>query len=434
MNSPGSIFEDFRTAVLESVLAGESAREFSWPVLGEFNWALDWFDEYALGNEQSALVWYGTEGVRKSISYAELRERSDRAAAWLVRHGVGPGSPVLVSLRSGAALWEIMLAIVKLNAIIVPVPADASSDRIMEAAVLSGSTVIIATPELAQETSLSPPWVGITAGGQVPGWVPYEEAYSRSIAFRSGRRPDVTAPMIIDCSTGPEKSEGGAILPYSGYASTVGRVADLHFTRLAPGTGYVSIAAAGSIDYLLYTFLGPLVAGVAVVSLDPAEIPGLEPILAAESIRSVYACPECADAVSGAAGEADLFTSAPVNHPTIRGFLGPGEPSLPDSLRWGVRHRQSTVAMTGTVRPGPRGSRVVQVLPGHEWEIVPSGVERTPLSGDVCVRLSNWPVPPRRTSGTATADGQRLATGLAGHLVSDGAVVLDAGRRMGRAS
>lgn len=425
------MFENLRIDVLERMLSGDNVKKFTWPVLGEFNWALDWFDEHADGNGKPALIWYDKKRGRRSISYAELKERSDRAAAWLVRHGVGPGSRVLVSLRNGAALWEIMLAVIKLNAIIVPVPVSVSSGKMMETAVLNGATVIVATPEVAQEAPLSPPWVGITAGGNAPGWVPYEDAFSRSHTFRPGHPADAASPMIIDCFPGRDMGETGSSLPcssslpYSGYASTVGRVADLHFTRLTPGAGYASVAAAGSIDYILYTFLGPLVAGTAVVSVDPAEISGLDALVLAESVGSVYAAPEVADAVSDAVSGVDLFTSAPVDHPTIRSLLDQDGAFLPDSVRWGIRHRQSTVAMTGTVRPGHRESRVVEILPGHEWEIIPSGVRRSPLSGDVCVRLSNWPETPAGSSGAAFSGSQRLNIGMAGHLVSNSAVVLD---------
>ncbi|MFF7092514.1 AMP-binding protein [Streptomyces rubradiris] len=425
MNSPGAMFENLRIDVLERMLSGGNVKKFTWPVLGEFNWALDWFDEHADGNGKSALIWYDEKRVRRSVSCTELKERSDRVAAWLVRHGVGPGSRVLVSLRNGAALWEIMLAVIKLNAIIVPVPVPVSSGKMMETAVLSGATVIVATPEAAREAPLSPPWVGITAGGNAPGWVPYEDAFSRPHTFRPGHPADVTSPMIIDCLPGRNMGETVSSLPYSGYASTVGRVADLHFTRLTPGAGYASVAAAGSIDYILYTFLGPLVAGTGVVSVDPAEISGLDALVLAESVGSVYAAPEVADAVSEAVSGVDLFTSAPADHPAIPHFLDQEGTFLPDSVRWGIRHRQSTVAMTGTVRPGRRESRVVEILPGHEWEIIPSGARRSPLSGDICVRLSNWPETPTGSSGAALPGSQRLNIGRAGHLVSGDAVVLD---------
>src|SRR5689334_984201 len=50
----------------------ESAyREFRWPQLGEFNWALDWFDAVAAGNDAPALWVVEEDGVEEKLSFAE---------------------------------------------------------------------------------------------------------------------------------------------------------------------------------------------------------------------------------------------------------------------------------------------------------------------------------------------------------------------------
>ena len=55
----------------------EAYREFRWPDLDRFNWALDYFDRVAHGNERPAL-WLVTEGAKEvKLSFAELSERCD---------------------------------------------------------------------------------------------------------------------------------------------------------------------------------------------------------------------------------------------------------------------------------------------------------------------------------------------------------------------
>ena len=66
--------------------------EFRWPVLDEFNWALDWFDVLARDNAQPAL-WVVSEqggGIQHDthLSFAELSDRSSRLANYLRRLGV----------------------------------------------------------------------------------------------------------------------------------------------------------------------------------------------------------------------------------------------------------------------------------------------------------------------------------------------------------
>ena len=62
--------------------------EFSWPdVGGSFNWAIDWFDAVARGNDKPALVIVEEDGRSTERSFDEMATASDRVAAWLSTHG-----------------------------------------------------------------------------------------------------------------------------------------------------------------------------------------------------------------------------------------------------------------------------------------------------------------------------------------------------------
>ena len=66
-------------------------RGFGWPQLDEFNWALDWFDAHATGNDRPALWIVGEDGgeaaalVRRAVAALEpgrqLPARARRARA-----------------------------------------------------------------------------------------------------------------------------------------------------------------------------------------------------------------------------------------------------------------------------------------------------------------------------------------------------------------
>ena len=60
-----------------------AVREFQWPQFAQFNWALDWFDAIAQGNQRAALVIVEEDGSEARRSYAEMSERSNRVANWL---------------------------------------------------------------------------------------------------------------------------------------------------------------------------------------------------------------------------------------------------------------------------------------------------------------------------------------------------------------
>ncbi|HEY4701021.1 MAG TPA: AMP-binding protein, partial [Streptosporangiaceae bacterium] len=95
---------------------------FSWPELDEFNWALDWFDAIAAEHPDRTALRIVTrdEGAGTRISYAEMAARSDQVANWLRELGVRRGDRLLLMLGNIAPLWEVILAAMKLGAVIVP--------------------------------------------------------------------------------------------------------------------------------------------------------------------------------------------------------------------------------------------------------------------------------------------------------------------------
>src|SRR3954468_17072922 len=93
---------------------------FAWPRPGEFNWALDWFDVIAYGNDRTALHIVEEDGTETRQSFAELAERSNRAANWLRARGVEAEDRVLVMLGNQAELWETALAAMKLGGVFIP--------------------------------------------------------------------------------------------------------------------------------------------------------------------------------------------------------------------------------------------------------------------------------------------------------------------------
>ncbi len=93
---------------------------FAWPVLDEFNWALDWFDAFARGNDAVGLLVVEADGSARSLTFAELVTRSDQLANWLRAQGVARGDRIVLMLGNQVELWETMLAAMKLGAVVIP--------------------------------------------------------------------------------------------------------------------------------------------------------------------------------------------------------------------------------------------------------------------------------------------------------------------------
>src|SRR5512140_2427066 len=94
--------------------------EFIWPRLERFNWALDYFDVVARGNDRAALRIVDDDGADRSFSFDELRDRSDRIANALRARGARRGDRLLLMLPNVVQTWETILACMKLGVVIVP--------------------------------------------------------------------------------------------------------------------------------------------------------------------------------------------------------------------------------------------------------------------------------------------------------------------------
>src|SRR4029450_7868422 len=80
-------------------------REFAWPSLDRFNWALDYFDVIARDNTSIALHVVTDDGTSRTHTFAEMSERSNRVANFLRRQGVRRGDRILIMLGNVTERW-----------------------------------------------------------------------------------------------------------------------------------------------------------------------------------------------------------------------------------------------------------------------------------------------------------------------------------------
>ena len=95
-------------------------REFTWPRLEHFNWALDYFDAIAAGNDAPALHIVNEDGSEQVRSFSSLSRRSSQVASFLHEQGIRRGDCVLLMLGNEVALWESLLGLMKIGAVVSP--------------------------------------------------------------------------------------------------------------------------------------------------------------------------------------------------------------------------------------------------------------------------------------------------------------------------
>ncbi|GHE63869.1 AMP-binding protein [Streptomyces capitiformicae] len=219
-------------------------RGFTWPRPEYFNWALDWFDVIARGNDRTALHIVEEDGTEARLSFAEMSERSARAANWLRDRGVRADDRILVMLGNQAELWETALAAMKLRAVVIPAtpllgPADLR-DRVERGRVRH----VIARAEDASKFDEVPGrYTRIAVGDAVDGWKSYGEAYAAPAGFQPNGRTNATDPLMLYFTSGTTARP--KLVEHTHVSYPVGHLATMYWIGLKPGDVHLNISSPG---------------------------------------------------------------------------------------------------------------------------------------------------------------------------------------------
>ncbi|GHF25877.1 AMP-dependent synthetase [Streptomyces mashuensis] len=264
---------------------------FAWPRPATFNWALDWFDVIAAGNDRPALRILADDGTETCFSFDELRRRSDRVAAWLRARGVRAGDRVIVMLGNQAELWETMLAAMKLRAVVIPAtpllgPADLA-DRVARG---RARHVVVRGRDAAKFDDVPGEYTRIAVGpGAGAGWLAYEDAHSDAHSdTHSDTHSDApgdahgteapATPFVPDGPTRPDEplllyfTSGTTARPklvqHTHTSYPIGHLTTMYWIGLRPGDVHLNISSPGWAKHAWSSLFAPWNAGATVLVLD----------------------------------------------------------------------------------------------------------------------------------------------------------------------
>ena len=180
-----------------------ACREFRWPRLDRFNWALDYFDPMASGNDRLGLWIVNEGGSEHKLTFAELAERSNRVANYLRALGVRRGDRVLLMLGNVVPLWETMLAAMKLGAVVIPATTLLTRDDLIDRFERGRARHVITGAENAAKFAELPgDYTRIAVGDAAPGWQRYEDAYDAPAAFAPDGETRAEDPLLLYFTSG----------------------------------------------------------------------------------------------------------------------------------------------------------------------------------------------------------------------------------------
>jgi acetyl-CoA synthetase len=392
-------------------LRGEHQRaveEFRWPDVGDtFNWGVDWFDAIARGNDATALVVVEEDGSSQERTYDEMARRSDQVAGWLASQGVGRGDAVIVMLGNQVELWEAMLAIIKLGAVIMPTTTAAGPADLVDRISRGGARFVLCNPaDTAKFDHVAGPYGRLCVGPAdqqggpgSPPWADLHDAYSLDVppATHPGTAP--TDRVLLYFTSGTTSKP--KLVEHTQVSYPVGHLATMYWLGIGPGDVHLNISSPGWAKHAWSCFFAPWIAEATIFIYNYArfDAPKLLEQLRSREVTSFCAPPTVwrmlinAD-LSGGPG-------------SLREVIGAGEPLNPEVIeqvkkQWGLTIRDGygqteTSAQVGNtpgspVKPGSMG----RPLPGLPVVLV-DPLTGEPVAGsgegEICLDLSEHPLP-----------------------------------------
>jgi acetyl-CoA synthetase len=231
---------------------------FQWPKLDRFNWALDWFDQIAAGDrrKQTALWVAYEDGRQDKLTFAELSERSNRIANYFRGLGVQRGDRVLLMLGNIPPLWETMLAMMKLGAVIIPATTLLTADDLTDRIVRGRVKHIVCAADLAPKIEAAcGSCTRIAVGGKVQGWHDYKQGYASPAAFQSNGETRASDPLQLYFTSGTTAKPKLVMHSHTSYP--VGHLSTMYWIGITPGDIHCNLSSPGWAKHAWSCFFAP---------------------------------------------------------------------------------------------------------------------------------------------------------------------------------
>jgi acetyl-CoA synthetase len=395
--SDGSAFLAARDFLLRHREDYDTARrEFEWPRLREFNWALDWFDTIAQRHDRTALWIVDADGTERKRSFGEMSRRSNQVANWMRGLGVARGDRLVLMLGNQVELWETILAAMKLGAVIIPAtpllgPSDLR-DRIERGRARHVVTTSADAPKFA---GVPGDYTRVAVGEPTPGWLSYSDSSGADESFTPHGTTRADDPLLLYFTSGTTAQP--KLVEHTHVSYPVGHLSTMYWIGLRPGDVHLNISSPGWAKHAWSNVFAPWNAEATVFLYNYGRFDAGKLL---EQMQRCGITSFCAPpTVWRMLIQADLDSLA--NPPSI--VVGAGEPLNPEiiervrrawsvTIRDGFGQTESSVLVANTpgqrVKPGSMG----RPLPGFDVALLDPTTGEPGDEGEICVRVEPRPV------------------------------------------
>jgi acetyl-CoA synthetase len=373
-------------------------REFAWPALDRFNWAIDYFDAMAHGNDKPALMLVDAgSGKQTTLSFAQMSERSARVANFLRDLGVTRGDRILLMLPNRAELWDAMLAAIKLGAVLMPATTQLSADDLRERiAIGQPRFAIVDQSECGKFDGTDPSLVKIAVGAESDaaapaGWQRFADGYAASPEFIPAGPTAAQDPLLLYFTSGTTSKP--KLVEHTHESYPVGSLSTMYWIGLQPGDIHWNISSPGWAKHAWSCFFAPWDAQACIFILNYGRFDAKGTL---DTLTRYGVTTLCAPPTVWRMLVQEPLASYRVS---LREIVGAGEPLNPEIIErvktaWGITIRDGYGQTETTCQIGnPPGQPVVpgsmgRPMPGYRVMLVdPDG--HPAEEGEIALPLSS---------------------------------------------
>ena len=241
-----------------------------------FNFAYDVMDEWAKEKpEKLALLWTNDEGECIRFSFKDIKEQSDRAAAYFMSLGIGRGDMVMLILKRRYEFWLAMLALHKIGAVAIPATHMLTTHDIVyrnnrasvKAIICAGEEYIM--EQVAGSKAESPPLEILVSIGpkQAEGFHDWHKEWNEAPAFvRPSDKNDNDDTMLMYFTSG---TSGEPKMVAHDFLYSIGHLTTgVYWHNLSEDSIHLTVAATGWGKAVWGKMYGQWFAGAAVFVFD----------------------------------------------------------------------------------------------------------------------------------------------------------------------
>jgi len=373
----------------------KACSDFQWPVLDTFNWALDYFDAYAAGNNQPALWIVEESGAETKVSFQDLSRRSNQVANSLRAMGVRRGDGVLIMLDNVLPLWEVMLACIKLGAVLVPCTLLLSPTDLQDRLDRGGiKHLVVDAAQTAKFEGLDASLTRISVGAKVSGWHDVTELYGGAESYKPDAVTHATDPMLLYFTSGTTAKPKLVLHTHQSYP--VGHLSTLYWVGLREGDIHYNISSPGWAKHAWSSFFAPWNAGACIFVYRSARFSASATL---QTIVDKGVTTLCAPPTVWRLFIQENLASYKVK---LREVVGAGEPLNPEVISqvekaWGLTIRDGYGQTETTAQVGNAPGQLVKAgsmgrpLPGYQVVLLDvDGKEAE--EGEIALKLNPKPL------------------------------------------